>query len=101
MCNRLSPCMGCTRVEDPRDCDNKNCMLWQKWFLARWENLRKQFLGQVPPSAGGGGGCAKPFGVRAYYRQDPCSSCVCNKELCYEPCPSRRSWEMERQDVFL
>ncbi len=36
-----SPCIGCQRVADPGACDNKNCKLWQRWFLTRWEQLRK------------------------------------------------------------
>lgn len=108
MTNRPSPCMGCTRVQDPRDCENKNCQLWQKWFIARWEDLRKGFLRQMHTApretAGvpiGGARYAMPHEVRAYLRRDPCSGCVCDKDLCYEPCPSRRSWEMARRDVFL
>ena len=31
-----SPCLSCTRVANPLDCENKQCKLWQKWFLARW-----------------------------------------------------------------
>lgn len=31
-----SPCITCTRVANPLDCENKQCKLWQKWFLARW-----------------------------------------------------------------
>lgn len=108
MDNRISPCMGCTRVKDPRDCENKNCMLWQKWFLHRWESLRKAFLVQMHTApretAGvpiGGRRYASPHQVRAYLHADPCSGCVCDKDLCHEPCPSRRSWEMARRDVFL
>ena len=108
MNNRISPCMGCTRVEDPRACENKNCQLWQKWFIARWEGMRKAVLMQMHTApretAGvplGGRRYAGPHQVRAYLRTDPCSGCVCDKDLCYEPCPSRRSWEMARRDVFL
>ena len=31
-----SPCLTCTRVPNPRNCENKQCKLWQRWFLARW-----------------------------------------------------------------
>ena len=108
MDRKISPCMGCTRVQDPRNCENKNCQLWQKWFLNRWEGMRKAFLVQMHTTprekAGvgiGGIRYAMPHEVRAYYRQDPCTGCVCNKDLCDNPCPSRRSWEMARRDVFL
>ncbi len=36
-----SPCTGCSRVDNWEKCDNKNCKLWQRWFLNRWEQLRK------------------------------------------------------------
>lgn len=36
-----SPCTGCSRVDNWEKCDNKNCKLWQRWFLDRWEQLRK------------------------------------------------------------
>ena len=31
-----SPCVNCTRVANPGDCENKNCKLWKTWFLRRW-----------------------------------------------------------------
>lgn len=40
--SRQSPCVGCTRVECPEQCDNKGCKVWQQWFLCRWEELRRQ-----------------------------------------------------------
>ena len=33
-CN--SPCETCTRVQDPKGCENKNCGDWRMWFLRRW-----------------------------------------------------------------
>lgn len=37
MCEKnCSPCVNCTRVVNPRDCENKNCKLWKAWFLRRW-----------------------------------------------------------------
>ena len=108
MINRVSPCMGCTRVKDPRMCENKNCQVWQRWFLAKWEDLRRGFLVQMHTAprkthgtAIGGRRYAMPHEVRANLHTDPCSGCVCDKDLCMEPCPSRRSWEMARRDVFL
>ncbi len=31
-----SPCEGCTRVNDPNACENKQCKAWKTWFLRRW-----------------------------------------------------------------
>ena len=35
------PCDTCTRVFDPRNCENKTCRVWQKWFLQSWEDMRQ------------------------------------------------------------
>lgn len=32
----VSPCEGCTRVANPKGCENKNCKEWKAWFLRRW-----------------------------------------------------------------
>lgn len=31
-----SPCLTCKRVDDPADCENKQCRLWSRWYLSRW-----------------------------------------------------------------
>ena len=36
-----SPCLNCTRVKDPKNCENKNCPVWREWFIRRWEEMRK------------------------------------------------------------
>ena len=41
MGNCKYPCAYCKRVKDPEKCDNKNCAVWQKWFLRKWEALRR------------------------------------------------------------
>ena len=38
-----NPCLNCTTVERPKDCDRKGCGAWQIWWLERWENLRKRY----------------------------------------------------------
>jgi hypothetical protein len=38
-----SPCQNCLRVANPKACDNKDCCLWRRWFLSRWEQLRKLY----------------------------------------------------------
>lgn len=35
-----SPCLTCTKVKDPSDCENKSCKAWREWWLKRWEALR-------------------------------------------------------------
>ena len=34
------PCSNCTRVKDPKTCENKTCKLWKDWFLIRWQEIR-------------------------------------------------------------
>ena len=34
-----SPCLTCTRVKDPANCENKNCQAWKAWFLKKWNEL--------------------------------------------------------------
>ena len=34
-----SPCLTCTRVKAPENCENKCCRVWQNWFLARWDRM--------------------------------------------------------------
>ncbi|MBO5050547.1 MAG: hypothetical protein J6C41_09030 [Oscillospiraceae bacterium] len=34
-----NPCKNCTRVQNPADCENKQCRVWQQWFLGRWEDI--------------------------------------------------------------
>lgn len=35
-----NPCNHCVRVPDPAQCDNKQCKVWQRWFLDRWQQVR-------------------------------------------------------------
>lgn len=41
-----NPCSTCNRVQDPGDCENKRCKTWQQWFVGRWADLRRRFLGE-------------------------------------------------------
>ncbi len=34
-----SPCLTCTRVKDPQNCENKLCRPWQVWYLKRWKGI--------------------------------------------------------------
>ena len=102
-----SPCIRCTRVRDPKACENKQCKDWQRWFLDRWalihnypreqmETAELQHVG-VPL---GGRHYAAPHQVRKYLAEDPCDACPCPRDLCNVPCRVRRAWEKAREEVF-
>lgn len=103
-----SPCLTCTRVADPRNCENKNCMRWQKWFLGRWELIHnypraKMETARTQPVGVNVGGThyAAPHQVRQYLEKDPCGQCLCPKDLCIQPCGIRRAWDAAKREVFL
>lgn len=100
-----SPCLTCTRVKNPGDCENKNCKVWQKWFLARWELLRRGAGQGAAPrqkiegvSIGGRTYC-HPDQIRKHLQEDPCESCKYPRELCSGPCRMRRTWEETKGDI--
>ena len=107
MGNKLSPCMGCTRVKDPRDCENKNCQVWRRWFIGRWDRMRENIRAQMeqePAPVGvtlGGKAYASPHQTEKYLQADPCESCLCPKDLCSQPCPLKRNWLAARKEVTL
>lgn len=37
------PCLTCTSVQDPSQCESKMCGRWRLWFLCEWERLRSVF----------------------------------------------------------
>ena len=43
-----SPCLTCTRVKDPKNCENKTCKPWQAWFLAWWKGMQSNVRSQMP-----------------------------------------------------
>lgn len=103
-----SPCLRCTRVKNPRSCDNKQCEPWRAWFLSRWALIhayprrQMQQAEQRPEGENIGGNLyAPPHRVREYLQKDPCERCVCPKELCTTPCRVRRAWEEAKGDQFL
>lgn len=105
---RVSPCMSCTRVDDPRACDNKDCKVWQSWFTGRWDDLRHQVrvsmeAVETKPMGVNIGGTyyAAPHRVRRYLEQDPCEGCLCPKDLCRLPCKIKRQWLAAREDSFI
>lgn len=107
MLERPSPCLSCTRVKDPRDCENKNCQLWQRWFIARWEAMRKLVrdeMEEAPAPVGvhiSGQTYAAPHQVQRYLQTDPCAECLCPRGLCSLPCRLKRNWLEARKDVLL
>ena len=100
-----SPCLQCTRVRDPKNCENKLCKDWQAWFIDRWESMRdfvRSEMEQAPTQEVGiplGGRIyAHPHRVREYMQQDPCQRCLCPKDRCEVPCPSKEAWlKMQRK----
>lgn len=42
-----NPCTHCVRVADPAQCDNKQCKVWQRWFLSRWEQIHGYYTQQT------------------------------------------------------
>ena len=101
-----SPCLECTRVRNPQDCENKGCKDWQAWFIDRWEamrrNVREQMEERTPQEIGvplGGEHYAHPHRIREYLQQDPCASCLCPKDVCHAPCPARITWAEKQGEV--
>lgn len=39
MKKEASPCLTCSRVKDPGNCENKCCRVWGEWFLRQWEMI--------------------------------------------------------------
>jgi hypothetical protein len=104
----VSPCMRCTRVAAPRECDNKDCKVWQEWFVGRWDQMRRQprlAMEQVDTQPMGvnigGTYYAQPHRVRGYLQKDPCVGCLCPRDLCVLPCKLKRQWVRTREDAFL
>ena len=97
---RPSPCLRCSRVDDPRDCDNKNCGVWRAWFIYKWDLLRTQAM-PAETASEDAFRYEAPGYVRAHLQKDPCEGCLYPKDLCGSPCRTKRSWEEQRQEVFL
>lgn len=102
---RISPCITCTRVKDPGNCENKDCRVWRQWYIERWEQLRQSFGAAMQPPAEpvgvviGGRHYAAPHQARAYLQVDPCQQCACPKALCSTPCSLKQGWERAREIV--
>lgn len=105
---KLSPCMYCTQVPDPRACEDKGCPRWQAWFVEKWEDLRLQArLDREKAQLSPGGVCiggnyySQPHRVREYLAADPCEKCLCPKDVCLLPCKEKRAWLGHREEVIL
>lgn len=101
-----SPCLQCTRVRDPKNCENKLCKDWQAWFIDRWESMRdfvRTEMEQAPTQdigiPLGGRRYVSPHRVNEYMHQDPCQRCLCPKDCCQIPCPSKQAWLQMRKEV--
>lgn len=35
-----SPCETCTKVDNPKNCESKQCKEWRQWWIKRWELIR-------------------------------------------------------------
>lgn len=103
---RLSPCLYCTGVENPAECENKNCGPWRHWFICRWEQLRREARSIWENSPGnlgvsvGGRKYAAPHQVTEYLETDPCSQCGSPRNLCSVPCRRKRNWENNRKEIL-
>lgn len=102
-----SPCVRCTKVKDPRDCENKDCRLWQTWFIEKWNDMRiaPRLAVETRPRQAegvciGGRYYALPHRVKSYIHTDPCEKCLCPRDLCAIPCRVKRDWLAAREDVL-
>lgn len=105
---RTSPCLCCTRVKDPANCNNKNCIQWQIWFAESWEAARRQLRanmdkGSEPPKGVviGGRSYIPPNQLHYYLEHDPCQGCPFRQTLCKEHCRTRLSWQAAREEIGL
>lgn len=95
-----SPCLTCTRVKNPRNCENKTCKDWQAWFIDRWEAMRRNIrtgMDRAPITEQGvplgGRQYASPHRVREFLQTDPCNTCYCPRDVCTSPCQLKLAWE--------
>ena len=42
--SKLKPCLSCTRVKDPDNCESKCCPDWKAWFMNRWNMIHGYYL---------------------------------------------------------
>lgn len=100
-----SPCLTCTRVRDPQDCENKLCKDWQAWFIDRWESMRNSVRDQIRETPVqeigiplGGNRYASPHRVRQFLTQNPCEHCPSPKGQCKTPCTTKMRWDIMKKE---
>lgn len=97
------PCLTCSRVPSPMNCDDKTCRAWRRWFVERWETMRQQprLLRNLQPEHEGmgigGRRYALPHRIHTYLESDPCAGCLCPRDLCVVPCRVKRNWLTTRE----
>lgn len=103
-----SPCLNCTRVRDPINCENKTCKDWQAWFIDRWESMRENVRSQMENASVseigvplGGNRYLPPHRMEEYLDADPCDRCHCPKSICTTPCPAKVHWNDLQSGVRL
>ena len=101
-----SPCLTCTRVRNPSNCENKLCKDWQAWFIDRWDAMRAYVRAQMEQSDTvdlgvplGGESYASPHRIQEYLERDPCDRCHCPKEVCLTPCSAKIAWSNKNSEV--
>lgn len=99
-----SPCLTCTRVKNPSNCENKLCNDWQNWFIERWDEMRASIYSEAMPLVVdrsaimvGGYKYSHPDYVRRFLQHKPCLNCDCPAELCKEPCAMLVVWEAMKE----
>ena len=101
-----SPCLHCTRVRDPKNCENKTCKDWQAWFIDRWNTMRAHVRSEIGTAAMkeegvplGGYRYPSAHQLPQYLQTDPCSTCPCPKDACHTPCPVKAAWDETQREV--
>ena len=102
----MSPCFTCTRVRDPKNCENKLCKDWQSWFINRWDTMRKALCAEVAQAPVceigvplGGNRYASPHRVRDFLNVSPCRNCIYPTDECHMPCKTKLAWSEMQSEV--
>ena len=100
-----APCRRCTRVTDPRKCENQKCTVWRSWFRESWGEIRAYPRRQMDTAKTlplgvriGGRYYLHPDHLRAHCKKDPCVGCESPCELCKTPCRMKKNWEQIRKE---
>ena len=99
-----SPCLTCTRVRNPGNCENKTCKEWRAWFIDRWETMRKNVRKSVDHTPIkeyglplGGHRYAPPHQLQTFMQTDPCETCYCPTDVCTTPCQLKLVWQQRKE----